>query len=84
MDFYRALNIDEGASPVQIERAYLRAREALPAPRRWWLDLPCLRSWRRHRLAQAYAVLRDPAARRAYQQECAVMEMLGRCPPGLF
>lgn len=82
MSLYALLDVPADASTDDIEAGYRRACEALAGQGGGLRSL--LRHWRLHRLARAYARLRDPAERRAYDAGLLMIEMLGRCPPGLL
>ncbi|NCC35199.1 MAG: J domain-containing protein [Chloroflexia bacterium] len=72
-DYYETLQVHPKADPEAIEAAYLRLRERYdPAKLEAAADeIQALARQRRNEIEQAYAVLRDPQRREAYDHERA-------------
>jgi molecular chaperone DnaJ len=67
-DYYAVLEVDAGATTVQIRRAYQRlARRYSPDVNLWESDARALFE----EIAQAYRILSDPTARRLYDRQGA-------------
>ena len=79
MNLYRVLGARRGASPQEIEQAYRLRRARHEGAWERLLRRCCMRSTRSLHFEHAFSILRDPAARRRYDNDPSVFDAVLWC-----